>query len=686
MKLRFFLENIKLELDLPQSDLKPPYPVATHHHPIYIIIGPDEWFQGKKVRIPIYPVHKHQEQSRYELNMKLYDPIDKDYLLYRDQGEKVYVGTYMASIECCLMVPVQQSTICVPGRYAKITVVTLADLHFGKRKFHIKAHSKFDEKDVLCSFDFIIDQVDGIPHDLFPLNFKRVEWFHGERKKMYERSEKLAKEFAESAFQTRKWYEYEFDGDDNIYVTSCPNILGRRPLNTFLYMRPQKMNEAYLKSLFQLAVCFRKTELGIPFETILDEVESVDDEEQTKRLWKQYDKKEKLSLTGEMIGLIPIHVPYLDDAILHQNGRIEISDRTDDHSTTYCEGGDDCDGLAGCCNHVTTAIIRSGPYQCLYLEEMRKLLLNYTTCLNVSMINESHTKIVEDPHYAFLLHRKKWILDHVHVPSEFEGASHFNEEIEKLRQIEKRLGTMEEDPELPDSIIVEGTTWLYSYPIEKRSPTPSRSTQLPTIKRWQPKGTHELKHRMLQNQRDPTITKYFSMTTNYFIDHPVHPINIPVLTYSTRKGCGTLTKTRGIRINDLFACTKGVTPVIIPEGWFKDFKRAKWEMEMISRDKYGLIPLCKNPDGTLESKVDSKFLPVQLPHVISKEKLEYLKGRGLYRKCPSVTDLVNSFCSTISSSLIGQFLENTNKEDLTGIYYFELYETNTNFIVWLRSK
>ncbi len=121
------------------------------------------------------------------------------------------------------------------------------------------------------------------------------------------------------------------------------------------------------------------------------------------------------------------------------------------------------------------------------------------------------------------------MFDHLYIPGVFEGSGDLELDVYRLREYEKSAGNLDtkvNGAELPRIVILESTAMIYPYPIHIHAPS------FPIQKVEGEKPTKGCKMMGFTNETQRFIDHIFMLTTNYFLDSPLYPIDIPSLCIS----------------------------------------------------------------------------------------------------------------------------------------------------------
>ncbi len=276
-----------------------------------------------------------------------------------------------------------------------------------------------------------------------------------------------------------------------------------------------------------------------------------------------------------------------------------------------------------------------------------------------------------------------------------DHANQVQSDILKLKEIENKMGYLRttdrngsnEEP-LPKVLMGEGTIFLYPYQTDIHTPS-SIIVQREDEMEYAPlKGMKGCRRRSYQTRDFKTLLRFFNLYTLYFITHPILPINIPSLSFSSQLG-EIMTWEKGISANDFLyynfdektrISKMGKTRVIaFPNTRLRDLKRSVSLLKTTSTDKFQFCPLFRDPKTRkLRSRVqnqDSFTIPPNiLPHLRQHVRVFLPEETKDY------------YWINIPTSRYFEFEKSVNPKDVGGIIEFDILPHITSYLIWLKNS
>lgn len=438
------------------------------------------------------------------------------------------------------------------------------------------------------------------------------------REWIQEEGAKITKEFFRKAsnrsYRFKKWGEgmRRFD----LFVE--PSFMGGRSINSFIYFRISKSNEAFWKRILSFVLSCKKTEYGVDL--------SVDDEE----FFSSLSEHEKGAVLVEVCCSISVNMTYHSDYILTPEGMLLD---TDDYSNV-CEGSGDCDDLAlfilylfetfrklgydlHSMNHEESKL-NGGHFKSKALESLWELSKKYQCCLSITTLGQpsSKTKSICNHVSTQFLH-KKLLIDLVDLR---QVDSQTAQNVLLVREYEEKMGNLEtskivsrksgEREQYPMVLFGEGTGMIYPYQTDVYFPKEYEKNRQNLSKC--PIEFRNLRGKMFQSKKFQFHVRYTLLITNFFITHPIKT-NLPTFYFSYRPKDNLdpdyESEMKGVDSGDLFAYNNTEKlekmkdrVVLIPQVTFDDLYHAEHIIRVISRDKLAFTPLVAFSDN-LDDKI-----------------------------------------------------------------------------------
>lgn len=704
MDLKFHLENVNLKVPLNKDEhLR----LCEKEYKVYLIIELDGFFSNdrQKVIIPLTLLTKEQKaqiETRGMFRLKAKDfckegEYTETFEYTQSIKETVVVGTFMSSIEAGLQIPfVEDKHNASSMRFSKAVVAPIYEIMDNKKRYPVKMHTQLDEGEVLCTFDFCIDDINRLPEREFDSRFRNRQWYANERRRLIQMHHDHLEAYRANAHRTSKWYLHTFKGESEYFINSARNFNGKRLVHTYLKWQKQISNEAYWESQLDLLLALEKCRLGLPVGN------TPSDKKVSKCLLdKSYTKTKWMALAANLLRLGSLSMPYMTDSVLHPDGRIEQSPRCDIWNTNSHEGGDDCDGLNLDPLYRYEQFISNGPYKNEILERLRKMCLCYDPQYVFSVINTASSRdpVQPTPHATAILVLKQYFLDHVAFPDDLdmEELQETKKKFEEFKreEMEKLKEYFEED--MPPVVFLETTCWMHPYPDFIDKPL-QRSDKLPRIhKVWGPSdGLFDatITQDEIQTKTDCTLLRFYTCWTKWFVEHPTYPLNLPSFTFSTQYHEGRFTKFRGVDVNEFMARAfhekrHKHRNIFVPHSRFDEFEMTMAICEFISRDKFAFNPLALDNNGEIVSRHREIIgLEIERPNHIDRHTLYDMEENKLTNLYPSADKDIpkNCYAEVCRSDQVVEVLKNIDKKHFLGCVKFPITAVSTLFVVFIRSQ
>ena len=699
MDLKFHLENINIKVPLNKDEH---LQLCEKKYQVYLIIALDGYFSNdrQKVVIPLTLLTKEQQaqietSGMFRLKAKEFCKQETyvETFEYDSINETVAVGTFMSSIMAGLQVPfTEDKNNSSTMRFSNAVVAPIYEIMDNKKRYPVKMHTKLDEGEVLCTFDFCIDVIKRLPEREFDSKFRNRQWYANERRKLLQMHAEHTKAYQENAHRTSKWFTNTFKGESEYFINSARSFAGKRLVHTYLKWQRQTSNEAYWESQLDLLATLEKCRLGLPVGN------TNSDKEVFKILLKKsYSSTKWMALASEMLRLGSLSVPYLTDSVLHQDGRIEQSPRCDIWNTNSHEGGDDCEGLNSDPLYRYEMFVENGPYKNEILEKLRRLCLCYDPQFIFGVINTaaSGEPIKPTPHACGFLILKPYFIEHVVFPDDLDmdELKETRDEFEKFKveEMEKIKDFLEEG--LPPVVWLESTSWLWPYPDFIDKPL-QRSDKLPSIhKIWHISDKiwdAAISRNEIQTKEDCTLLRFYTSWSKWFVAHPTHPINLPSFTFSTQAQSGKFTKFRGVDANEFMGRAFHENRhrhrnVFVPNSRFDDFEITMAVAEFVSRDKFSLNPLAIDEEGALVSRhFETVGLEIERPSHIDRITLYDMEENNLTKLYPNKDDMKTCYAVICRGDQVVEVLKNVDKMHFLGSVETPITPVSSLFTVFIR--
>lgn len=714
MQLVVSINDIDFRVAQPGTPKKP-HPIGGLDHvcmstrfPPYLLVGLSTWFPGAKlVRVELDPLNKHHEKEgkRFLLTGTL--PKDK----------KRLSNYHHAALFTSLEIPIHSKNMrFAPQRHSKALVCYLEDIlptsssnKDSTMKYRMKLTNKINHDDVLCSFTLIVHELPSRSSvkTLEPYLRSRRE-NDSLRKAHHLALESIRSYYIKKCIQTRGLYQFFMSHTKNRNKSTTSGFFGDDPNFNYFNVPLPEANEAYFIHLFEIACAMKKTEHSVDLSTSSEEF-----------YWNLpvFDQE---GLRVLMLKLASQHSPYLPDATINSKGELDWEE--DDWSENINEGGDDCDGKTNQVEITSQTFSNHDAFQHKVLEEMRQRSWRYVSfgCTSSMVLKRSVEKQTQDKEKKtppdppksemhltgiFILKSHFFGGMRAHLSSKiYEEDCDIEGDLFKLMEIEKNAGNLNPSVKikgklhaLPTVIFGEATMPLYPYNMEYHKP-PRDVLQkqsnfmrpLGDLRKFSPIWT------VHQREGWEYICRFFTGFTTYFVKHPLFPINLPSVKFTT-----LFEKTPSME--------KGISPTeitdpklfcVFPSACLYNLKK---DMEVLTCESYyrfGYCPLVavlpRETDSLTICQQNIKTPPVQLVSRISEDRnsefkvitppnLSVEEQRKIGEFLPSSIDHTTWFAvSSLRIHNVFKHFSCENEYGIAGLKYIEILPHITIYMVWIQ--
>jgi hypothetical protein len=671
MKLNIRIHNLKVLIPEPVVNRDGDYICITEKYPAYLLIGLNEWFSDtEEIRIPL---DCYANGSTHEFKASL--PFESK--LYMD-------NPYVACLIVSLMIPVaSKKGRLSPQRHAKQIVAYIDQMARYKCTgfFPVKLHNILCPDEYLCKFDvevvsIICPKLNGEYEKFFrSLNSSQCDKQREILRRELEEETKYCKKQLGDISSEWKWLD---KGSEECNVEETHNIFGARPMSCFLFMRILPTNERYWLYILDYNIMLKKTEAGVPLDC-----------DSSKFFW-ELDVFEQNAIMEDMMVTPSVNAIYQKDAALRPNGKLQNG--IDDHSTNINEGGVDCEDLEEGIDYCSATFQSSPRFENPILETLRRRSFKYQKVFVSALLNKSAPGKKPNPQFhatSITLHMKL-LFDWIQM--DLEKSSELSEEISRLREIEEHAGnleTTEYDPnlkkkvQLPSVFLGEGTSFMYPYDTEFHIPPVAIKEKENRMVFADLNGFEGWRRRSYQTKSFKLILRVFSVFTRYFIDHPIYPVNIPSLHFSSRFE-GKLTMEKGVPMRYLMAYNlksdeirrevlQGFEPVLLPSSRLRDLKKSTQIMKLASMDKFSFCPLWRFKNGEIKSRIKEGCI-ITPPNLYPCDRVP---------DCVP-TDTKNLYWISIPSGRYHEFRSRVDKKYIAGWKLVVIWHHIEIYVFWIR--
>jgi hypothetical protein len=679
MKVSIQVSNLRVAI--PEPPAKKPgetYVDISKHRRPYLLFGLNDWFESPKL---------HREFLTEQICKNGKKNFLQEFTLRGgvQESNKEHLDHYfMGALQVSLLVPIASKKYrkCMQ-RHGKCVIAWVDWLAAGQSKFHVKLHNKWYEDEVLCEFDLEITELE-MPRTLKDLCAKNNS--RELRHKLYEEMTAEMKYMRERLNDVTAKLNCLDEEDRRKSLFSSHNFFGERPINNWLYSRLRASNEELWDNWFNTVMLYKRTEMGLDSELSNEDL-----------FWK-LSAHEQMVILVDICCLVSVNATYLRDLILRGDGSLD-QEKSDDYSDNIQEGGGDCEDLFKEILLVLETFMKSSPFKNRALEELRRRVQRYV-CLGA--LADINTAKYGDPvttglHITGVLMHKKllFMLTKVMLSGKLSHeseiiASRVEDDFYKLREIEEEAGNLEtsvvnnhEKQELPLVLMMEGTQFFNPYPIQYNPPNEETVDKELAFEGWRYRDFLAPHRRNYQSPDYQLLVKYWAFYTNYFIEHPVFPVNLPTFMVSTVRR-GECTWDKGIYVEDLLSYNLSERErkklgddvcdvVIFPSSSLRDLKRSRRAMRYTAMDKFMNCPLVMR-NGVVESRVQNDTRDV-VPNISA------AKRKKIREFMPK--SLKNAYYVTFAPNRIDDFLACVDLKKLVGLKFVEILPHITIYIAWV---
>ncbi len=677
MKLVFSIHN--LEVNIPVSPAKKPDDPIIHMNDScrpYLLLGLNEWFDNTRLRRVFFDpkASKILGPTRYTLEGTL--PV---------KDEEHMAHFFMGGLLVSLMIPIASKgyRVCMQ-RHAKCVIAWTDWLLEGRTKFHVSLHNKWYKDEILCKFDVQIAHLDA-PKTLYDrLNNSKISP-SDLRCKMYKDLQEEMVAQRNNLLDVHLKLKCENEDDERKSLYASHNFFGDRPINSWLNARLRGSNEKYWQHLFDVAMLLKRTEMGL------------DDCTNEEAFWK-LNVNEQMDILGDMLYMPSVHSTYLRDLVLRGDGTLS-TEKADDFSENIDEGGVDCEDkekggkkMDQEFQHVDYTFTNP------CLEELRKRRFRYVKGSFLADLNTSapgHEIKTELHITGSLIHKSLFFqLVKIHPTGSIvygdQNWKRIEEDLYHLRSTEERAGYLEthvfngkEKERLPMVLMLEGTQFYYSYPVQFCPPHPSILKKEADYRGWKFPNFKSAQRRNYQTEDFQLLIRYWAFYTDYFTHHPVYAINIPTLIITPATKEGECSWKKGIDVEDLLSYN--LSPherrklgydfdvMLCPSSCLRDLKKSRTVMKYTSMDKFGGCPLVMS-HGEVESRIEEDTRDIA-PNLAPKLR------RTIKEFVPK--SFRNTYAVTFASNRIFDFQKWVDSKKLSGLLFVEVLPHITIYIAWI---
>lgn len=644
MKIHFQISD--LEDNLPTEGIpnkKGDCYIYDDEYKSYFLVGFNESVEN--VELLRIPIDSTQTEFTFEGDI---DPSKKE----RNAFSCIIVSLY---------IPILKKGSVLMTRQGKCIVCYLDELKENK-PYVVTLDNRDDE--ILCEFTFKVTKIEwGETRGILEKDWKIWDEYRNKCKETL-RSESLF--FRKRAIDA--YYHFDKCGQGmEGYDSFCGHQFKTdRATPCYLFFEAGETNEKYWIQLFEYIMLIKMTEYGVK------------NDDKTKYFFT-LDLFDQCTVLIEMCMTLSINTYYLSDYILKLDGSLV---NTDDYSNP-CEGSDDCDGLSLYGYYAFTMfrkLFESGKIKhkaLLFLAEYSSKVIPLLTysCLNRPRKKERSIEF----HLTLLFITKKWLLEHFNLDiiEDKTLRGKMSSGIYKISEVEEHMGNLNTKvlvgtnfEEIPTVLFGEGTGWIY--PIQTNIYCPELEE-----KKIFPIKVLGAKKKMYQREDFQWHLRYILNETTFFIDHPYYPVNISSFYFSYSKSSKIQLNVKGVVSDDLYQENINTTFDIelVPQSYFYDFPDCIPEIKNACTDKFRMIPLFINEDGSLKDRCK--------------------KGEGLIDMIPPYTKTKINFNGTIpkdfkglSYSIIPSDVYFQYEKELSKIMVgVKLFKPSPNiflFIVWYK--
>lgn len=500
-----------------------------------------------------------------------------------------------AALQASLMITIHSNDKCRKGpqRHAKVDIVFLSDLMESQQSIPCEMTNKCDPMDVLCSFTVNIHGFDLSNRKILKPYYLTADEAFEARKRAWDELEQECVQFEAQSRESEKLYS-TYDPSHFLCVTS--EFFGREPLFNYLNTDLTYTNEDFWCHMKETVMLLHKTNKSLSIDT------------DTNQCCQKMDVYDLLAQADYMYTLIPNMVPYLPDAMIDSNGKLDYS--RDDHSENPNEGPDDCDGKASMVTHFSMVFQNHVIFKDPILEEIRQLEQCYIRlAVTADMLEYEKSMIHREFHLTtvgVLKHEFYNALTRLIYPgSQFDPTGKgVSKQLSELIREEKKQGNLKthvvrngKKELLPLARVGEGVYLLYPYPLEVHAPSEIELQKHDdAVDILNMASEYSGLHILYQFKEKMLVTQFYMAFTTYFVKHPTHPVNLPSINLTTFDSDGKCTWEKGIGLYDLFVPGRMGG---FPQAHLRDLNKSMELLNGMCLYKFGFCP-CK---GTLSKSM-----------------------------------------------------------------------------------
>jgi hypothetical protein len=544
-----------------------------------------------RIRIPITSKGSPSESSIYYIHGEPTPKFDLTKFIEKESKEPVIDP--FSSIIAELHVGVgSHSHPTVMPRFSKRTIAFIDEL---QESMSYKVDLKNMKRETLVTFDMEIVSIDWgsvkLPKSsLYPSIRETVR-----KLKIQENLH-----FKQEAIRNSHKFRFPNGEDDD---TECEPMMKydiwmqkafaeERPLNVFLMVEPEPTNEEHWQQRFEYVMAQKQVEYGVLEKYNTNHVIFY---------MEKMDAREQHAVYAEMMPAVSVNTTYVSDYILELDGTLTPSDDW----SNICEACGDCDDSSGATYESTMAFLRCGAeLKGQFKNEALAYMWKYMACryiCNLVLSALNRPWLSQDAvccHLTALFLHKAWQFSH--IAQDMIPDKETRDNLCFLREIEDHRGNLtttitykKKTTEQPMMLMGEGTGYIYPYSADDYYP--------PTQEKWQPRILKDglvwpyIRKRMYHSKNWKFHMRYIMAFTNYYIEHPELPVNLPsfYFTYANGKEPNIQYDERGIDAEHMYLenRTPQKRPIrLVPQVQLIHLENSVEVMRNVAKDKFRHTP------------------------------------------------------------------------------------------------
>ncbi len=342
---------------------------------------------------------------------------------------------------------------------------------------------------------------------------------------------KIMNEIKKMAYNRKKLFKNFYPKTEDIFVYMDFNFNRKRILSNYISFNIQKSNEEFWENILYNVLFINWIEIG-------KEKYEINNEKEFKKSMNKFvdnlSKKQRMNIMIDMFTTIVTNLTYSYDYVydIKKKERIAIEDFSSPN-----EGTDDCEGFTNFLLYSMETFSKNSPYKNNLLTNIKNDYAKYIKlmCLEgvkfksiTESINKSSDTIGAHMNCVFV--RKKWFFNKLLLNPEFKDEE-IQETIKKIIKSEEESGNLDSD-DYPNLLIAEGTGFFN--PSGDENPLYKSYRKAMQYISNLDELNQKLKFRIYHTlkKESPFFQYMFTGITNFFINHPKYPINIPGITFS----------------------------------------------------------------------------------------------------------------------------------------------------------